>query len=225
MKLLIIEDDEQTADFIHKGMEERGYVVDVAVTGQTGLIMGTERSHDVIVLDRMLPGLDGIGLLKSFRALGIQTPILMLSAMGNLDDRVSGLEAGADDYLVKPFAFAELHARVMNLSKRASNLGNANATLLSAGDLEMDLLKREVRRRSGAIDLLATEFRLLEFLLRRQGQVVTKTMLLEGVWDFHFDPKTNVVETHISRLRAKIDLPDSESLIKTIRGAGYKLEV
>lgn len=223
MKILIVEDDAQTASFIKKGLEERGHVVDIASDGHTGLMIAADRSHDVIVLDRMLPDLDGIGILKSLRALGTQTPILMLTAMGSLDDRVSGLESGADDYLVKPFAFAELYARLVNLSKRPAVV--AETTKLSVGNLEMDLLKREVRRGGQRLELLATEFRLLEYLMRRQGEVVTKTMLLEGVWGFHFDPKTNVVETHISRLRSKIDQNDSESLIKTIRGAGYKIEV
>lgn len=222
MKILVIEDDSKNAKYIQKGFEELGHVVDLAFDGQEALLKASDKSHTVIVLDRMLPDLDGMGVLKALRSLGLTTPVIMLTAMGSVADRVSGLEAGADDYLVKPFAFSELHARVMNLSKRVGGL--TIETLLTVGDLELNLLSREVRRAGKKIELHPTEFRLLEYFMRHPGMVVTKTMLLEAVWDFNFDPKTNIVETHVSRLRSKIDKDFDKELLITIRGAGYKIE-
>lgn len=222
MKVLVVEDDSQTAEYIRKGLLELGHAVDVASSGHEGLVQASDRSHNVVILDRMLPDLEGMNVLKSLRALGVQTPVLMLTAMGSLEDRVLGLESGADDYLVKPFAFSELYARLINLSRRAT--GVVPVTEFRVGDLEMNLLSREVRRAGVKIELHPTEFRLLEFFMRHAGQVVTKTMLLEGVWNFHFDPKTNVVETHVSRLRAKVDKGFAKELIRTVRGAGYKIE-
>lgn len=223
MKILVIEDDTKNAKYIQKGFEELGHVVDLAMDGQEALLKASDKSHGVIVLDRMLPDLDGIGVLKALRSLGLTTPIIMLTAMGSVTDRVTGLESGADDYLIKPFAFSELHARVINLSKRANNL-NEVQTILNLGDLKLNLLSREVTRADKKIELQPTEFRLLEYFMKHPGVVITKTMLLEAVWDFNFDPKTNIVETHVSRLRSKIDKDFDKNLILTIRGAGYKIE-
>lgn len=226
MKILVVEDDKQNANYIKKGFEELGHIVDLASDGQEGLLKASDRSHNVIVLDRMLPDLEGIGLLKAIRTLGLSTPIILLTAMGSIEDRVQGLESGADDYLVKPFAFSELHARVVNLAKRANLNQNQQTaiTKLNVDELDLDLLSREVKRKGKIIDLHPTEFRLLEYFMRHPGQVLTKTMLLEAVWDFHFDPKTNIVETHVSRLRSKINKGFETELIVTLRGAGYKLE-
>lgn len=223
-KILLVEDDEPTAEFIARGLGEEGYVVDRARDGRDGLFHATDGSYAVIILDRMLPGLDGLAVLAALRAAGIGTPVIILSAMASLDERVRGLEAGADDYLVKPFGFAELRARVAILErKRASPVVRADR--LACGDLEMDLLARKVRRGTATIELQPREFRLLEFLMRHCNQVVTRTMLLEGVWDYHFDPGTNVIEVHISRLRKKIDQGRSPGLLHTVRGAGYRLGV
>lgn len=222
MKLLIIEDDRTMAEFIVNGLKEHGHSADIAVDGHEGLMLATGGSYDVLVIDRMLPKLDGLSLLKTLRDSGVKTPALFLTAMGSLDDRVKGLESGADDYLVKPFAFAELYARIGVLSRRPP-LGDVT-TSLKAGDLELDLIARRVTRGGMEIALQPTEFRLLEYLLRHAGKVVTRTMLLEGVWEFHFDPKTNIVETHISRLRSKIDKGFARELITTVRGSGYKLD-
>lgn len=225
MKILVVEDDIQNANYIKKGFEEQGHVVDLAKDGQECLLKASDRSHSVIVLDRMLPDLEGVGVLKALRALGLSTPIILLTAMGSIDDRVQGLEAGADDYLVKPFAFSELHARVINIVRRASSAsGTAPVTHLKVKDLDLDLLTREVKRQDTVVDLNPTEFRLLEYFMRHPGQVLTKTMLLEAVWDFNFDPKTNIVETHVSRLRSKINKGFNSEHIVTLRGAGYKLE-
>jgi two-component system, OmpR family, response regulator len=199
-----------------------GYTVDHAADGYAGLGLAQEDIYDVIILDRMMPKLDGLTVLRTLRDSGVKTPILFLTALGSIEDRVKGLEAGGDDYLVKPFAFAELHARVCSLARRPP-LSDVQ-TVLQAGDLEMDLIKRTVMRAGGQIELQPTEFRLLEYLLRHVGRVVTRTMLLEGVWDFHFDPKTNIVDTHISRLRAKVDRGYDRELIHTVRGAGYKID-
>jgi two-component system OmpR family response regulator len=220
MKLLVIEDDAETRGFIVRGLQEAGHTVDEAATGKDGLFLAAAGGHDVIVTDRMLPGPDGIAIVRTLRAAGIATPVLMLTARGQVADRVEGFEAGADDYLVKPFAFAELLARIHALARRPPLSGAP--TTLGVADLAMDLLSRRVTRAGIEVALQPREFRLLEFLLRRHGQVVTRTMLLEGVWDFHFDPKTSVVETHISRLRAKLD-PLGPPLIHTVRGAGYVL--
>ncbi|MFE8604798.1 winged helix-turn-helix domain-containing protein [Archangium violaceum] len=223
MRILLIEDDARTAEYVRRGLTELGQVVDHARDGQEGLLMATTGQYDVLVIDRMLPKLDGLTLLRMLREGHIRTPALFLSAMGAIDDRVKGLESGGDDYLVKPFAFSELYARICSLGRRPP-LQDVQ-TVLSHGDLEMDLLKRTVVRAGKSIDLQPTEFRLLEYLLRHAGRVVTRTMLLEHVWSFHFDPKTNIVETHISRLRAKLDRGFETALIHTVRGAGYKLDV
>jgi two-component system OmpR family response regulator len=221
MKILVIEDDAATRDYIAHGLEERGHVVDRVAHGREGLMLGGSESYDVMIVDRMLPGTDGLWLVRILRGAGIRTPILFLTTMGGIDDRVAGLEAGGDDYLVKPFAFSELFARVQALARRPP-LAEA-PTVLRVGDLAMDLLRRRVTRRGEPIELQPREFRLLEYLMRHADQVVTRTMLLEKVWDFHFDPKTSVVETHISRLRAKVDKPFGGDLIHTVRGAGYTI--
>ena len=219
MKILLVEDDKQTADYIAKGLREHGHVVDHADNGRDGLYLATgEKYYEVLIVDRMLPAMDGLSLVKAARTSGIKTPVLFLTTMGGVDDRVAGLEAGGDDYLVKPFAFAELLARVSALARRPPIMA---ATSLAVGDLEMDLLARTVTRAGKRLDLLAQEFKILEYLLRHAGEVVTRTMLLEKVWDYHFDPKTNIVETHISRLRSKIDKGFDKPLLHTVRGAGY----
>lgn len=221
MKLLVLEDDAETSAYLIKGLEEQGHLVDEAKEGRDGLFMILNNAYDVAIVDRMLPGLDGLSVIRSARAAGIKTPVLFLSTMGGIDDRVTGLDAGGDDYLVKPFAFVELLARVNALARRP--VLSDVVTQLQVADLHMDLLKRRVSRKGREIDLQHREFRLLEYLMRNAGRVVTRTMLLEAVWDFHFDPQTTVVETHISRLRAKIDRGFDRELIRTIRGAGYSL--
>lgn len=222
MKILVVEDDATTGSYVAEGLREEGHIVDLVDNGRDGLIRATEGGHDVLVIDRMVPGLDGMSLVKALRAAGVMTPVLFLTAMGGVDDRIEGLNAGGDDYLVKPFAFGELSARINALGRRPQI--SREETVLRAGDLEMDLVRRRVTRAGKAIDLLPREFALLEHLLRRKGRVQTRTMLLEAVWDISFDPQTNVVETHISRLRAKVDKPFGKDLIKTVRGAGYKIE-
>jgi two-component system, OmpR family, response regulator len=221
MRILLVEDDRQTATYVAKGLTEDGHVVDVLDDGRDALVHATSEPYDLIIVDRMLPGVDGLTLVKTLRATGSKAPILMLTSLGGVDDRVSGLEAGADDYVVKPFAFSELQARVNALARRPPM--RTEEALLRAGDLEMDLISRNVRRSGQVIDLQPREFRLLEVLLRNKGRIVTRTMLLERVWDFHFDPKTSVVETHISRLRAKVDKPFDTELIQTVRGTGYTI--
>ena len=221
-KILLIEDDSTTGSFIARGLDEHGFLVDRANNGRDGLFLATDGSYDAIVLDRMLPQMDGMAVLSALRAAGIETPVIILSALGTADDRIDGLNAGCDDYLVKPFAFAELLAR-LRLMLRKSGSGTRTVTELACGDLEMDLLTRQVRRAGKAIELQPREFRLLEYLLRHSGQVVTRTMLLEGVWDYHFDPGSNVIDVHISRLRKKIDDGFAEALLQTVRGAGYRL--
>lgn len=221
-KILLVEDDPRTAAYIVKGLVEEGMIVDHAATGRDGLFHATDGGYDAIVLDRMLPGMDGMAVLGALRAGGIHTPVLMLSALGAVDDRVAGLNAGSDDYLTKPFAFAELLARLRLMLRRGAS-GPQLETRLACGDLAMDLLSRKVKRGARAVDLQPREFRLLEYLLRHQGEVVTRTMLLEGVWDYHFDPGTNVIDVHISRLRRKIDDGEAAPLIHTVRGAGYRL--
>ncbi|HXP32224.1 MAG TPA: winged helix-turn-helix domain-containing protein [Stellaceae bacterium] len=221
MKVLVIEDDREAAAYVVKGLSESGYVVDHAAEGRDGLFMAVSGGYDALIVDRMLPGMDGLALIASLRAAEIRTPVLILSALGAVDDRVKGLRAGGDDYLVKPFAFAELLARLEALLRRGA--GGQAVTRLEVGDLEMDLLARTVRRASREVELLPREFRLLEFLMRRAGQVVTRTMLLENVWDYHFDPQTNVIDVHVSRLRQKIDKGFERPLLHTVRGAGYRL--
>ena len=221
MRLLVVEDDVETAGYVLRGLREHGHVADHAKDGHNGLMLAGEEKYDVLIIDRMLPKLDGLTLLKTLRESGVKTPALFLTAMGSIEDRVRGLEAG-DDYLVKPFAFAELYARVRSLSRRPPL--EAQETALRAADLEMDLLRHCVTRAGQPIVLQPTEFRLLEYLLRHAGRIVTRTMLLESVWEFHFDPKTNIVETHVSRLRAKVDRGFGRELIKTIRGSGYMID-
>ncbi len=221
-KILIIEDDATTSAYIAKGLSEAGFNVDSAATGRDGLFMASDGRFDAIILDRMLPGMDGMAVLAALRAGGIATPVIVLSALGAADDRIAGLNAGSDDYLVKPFAFAELLARLRLLIRRRQP-GPAVSTVLACADLEMDLLSRRVRRGTRMLVLQPREYRLLEFLLRHAEQVVTRTMLLEGVWDYHFDPGTNVIDVHISRLRKKLDEGGAAPLLHTVRGAGYRL--
>jgi two-component system OmpR family response regulator len=219
MKLLIVEDDKEAAGYLKRALTEAGHAVHHAAGGRDGLMLAAVEPYDVIILDRMLPELDGLSILRTIRASGVKTPVLLLTAMGGIDDRVEGLDAGSDDYLVKPFAFAELLARVNALARRPPQ--QEVRTELVLADLRMDLLRRTVTRAGQRIELQPREFQLLEYMLRNAGRVVTRTMLLESVWDFHFDPKTNIVETHMSRLRAKVDRGFSCELIHTVRGAGY----
>lgn len=221
-KLLLVEDDPSIAAYIVKGMTQEGFTVDLAGNGRDGLFHASDGTYDAVILDRNLPGMDGMAVLGALRAARIATPVIILSALGTADDRVEGLNAGSDDYLVKPFAFAELLARI-RLLLRKGGAGTAPQTRLVCADLEMDLLSRQVRRGGSAIDLQPREFRLLEYLLRHSDQVVTRTMLLEGVWDYHFDPGTNVIDVHISRLRRKLDDDFASPLLHTVRGAGYRL--
>ncbi len=221
MKLLVVEDDRETASYLQKGLGESGYTVDRAGDGRDGLFLAELGGYDAIVLDRMLPGMDGLAVVGALRAAEIRTPALILSALGSVDDRVKGLRAGGDDYLVKPFAFSELLARIEALLRRGAALPQTPS--LRVADLELDLLTRTVKRRGKAIDILPREFRLLEYLMRNSGHVVTRTMLLEHVWDYHFDPQTNVVDVHVSRLRQKIDKTFERPLLHTVRGAGYCL--
>jgi two-component system OmpR family response regulator len=222
MKLLVIEDDRTTADYIVNGLRQEGHVVDHVADGREAMGQAMAGGYDVMVVDRMLPGLDGLSLVRALRAAKVTTPAIFLTAVGGVDDRIEGLHAGGDDYLVKPFVFGELSARIQALARRPSTA--LQETVLTAGDLTVDLIRRKVMRTGVEIDLLPREFALLEHLLRRKGRVQTRTMLLEAVWDISFDPQTNVVETHISRLRAKIDKPFGRELLKTVRGAGYKIE-
>jgi two-component system OmpR family response regulator len=221
MKILVIEDDAETAAYVVNGLKQHGHVLDQAATGRDGLFLAAGEAYDLLIVDRMLPEPDGLALVKTLRGAGVKTPVLFLTTMGGIDDRVEGLEAGGDDYLVKPFAFAELLARVTALGRRPPM--PSVETKLRVADLELDLLKRSVTRAGKRIELQPQEFKLLEYLMRHAGRVVTRTMLLENVWDFHFDPQTNVVETHISRLRGKVDRGFDSELIRTIRGAGYCL--
>jgi two-component system OmpR family response regulator len=222
MKILLIEDDEETAAYVLNGLGEAGHLGEHCPDGRDGLVMATTEDYDVLIVDRMLPGLDGLGLVKTLRSAGVTTPVLFLTAISGIDDRVEGLDAGGDDYLVKPFAFSELLARVAALGRRPPMA--AEETVLKVADLEVNLIQRVVSRGGREIELRPREFHLLEYLLRNAGKVVTRTMLLERVWDFNFDPRTNVVETHISRLRGKIDKPFDEKLIKTVHGVGYTID-
>jgi two-component system OmpR family response regulator len=221
MRLLLIEDDAEASRYLAKGLQESGYAVDVAADGRDGLFQASEGGYDLIIADRMLPNVDGLTIVQNLRQHGSKTPVLILSALGSVDDRIEGLRAGGDDYLTKPFAFGELVARIEALLRRG--IGGAVVTKLKVGDLELDLLGRTVTRGGKRIELTAKEFQLLEYLMRRQGQVVTRTMLLEGVWDLHFDPQTNVIDVHMSRLRAAVDRDFPQPLIHTVRGAGYVL--
>ena len=221
MRILVIEDDQRTADYLLKGLAEFGYVADRAADGRDGLHMATGSPYDALIVDRMLPTLDGLAIVKSLRAAAIQVPVLILSALAHVDERVSGLRAGGDDYLTKPFAFSELQARLEALLRRPRTI--QQQTVLQVGDLAMDLLARRVTRAGRPIDLRPQEYKLLEFLMRHAGEVVTRTMLFEGVWDFYFDPQTNVVDVHISRLRQKIDKGFNQALIHTHRGGGYSI--
>lgn len=221
MRILLIEDDVETAQFIIKGLTESGHVVDHAEDGSQGLFLAVEQPYDLLIVDRMLPKVDGLTIVKTIRSSEKPTPVLILSAMGQVDERVKGLKAGGDDYLVKPFAFSELTARIEALCRRNRNM--QEQTSLRVGDLEINMLTRTVTRGGKDIPLQNREFKLLEFLMRHAGQVVTRTMLLEHVWDFHFDPQTNVIDVQVSRLRQKIDKGFDKQLIQTVRGAGYRL--
>jgi len=218
VRILLIEDDPETAEYVVVGLQSEGHDLEVAWDGRTGLLRAASGTWDLLIVDRMLPGLDGLAVLRTLRASDIATPALFLTTMGGIDDRVSGLNAGADDYLIKPFAFAELVARVAALGRRPQR--TAPETVLRVADLEMDLLAHVVRRGGQVVELQPREHELLEYLMKHAGQVVTRTMLLENVWGFHFDPRTSLVESHISRLRGKIDRGRSE-LINTVRGSGY----
>ena len=221
MRILIVEDDTEAANWLIKGLKEEGHVVDHAANGPDGLALVRESVHDVIVMDRMLPGMDGLTIISTMREEDIATPVLILSALGEVDDRVIGLRAGGDDYLAKPYAFNELLARVETLGRR--NTAEPHKTRLKVGDLEIDLLARTATRAGQNILLQPREFKLLEYLMRNTGSVVTRTMLLENVWNYHFDPQTNVIDVHISRLRGKIDKDFDEPLLHTVRGAGYTI--
>ncbi|MDE8344072.1 MAG: response regulator transcription factor [Acidocella sp.] len=221
MKILLIEDDPKTVEFLRAGLEPEGYVIASADDGRKGLISAASGDFDLLIVDRLLPGLDGVALVRTLRAANITTPVLFLTALGGIDDRVEGLRAGGDDYLVKPFALAELSARVIALTRRRPPA--PKAAVLKIADLELDRLSRRVTRAGKKIDLKPREFQLLEYLMLHENQVVTRTMLLEAVWDFHFDPITSVVESHISRLRSKLDRGFGQELIQTYRGSGYRI--
>ena len=222
MRILIIEDDHDVSAFIAKGLKEARHSTDIASNGKDGLFLATTENYDVLIVDRMLPELDGLSIIKTLRALEKSTPILILSALGDVDDRVNGLRSGGDDYLVKPFAFSELLARVEIIARRQQK--QVETTTLHAQNLEVDLMTRKVTRGDNLIDLQTREFSLLEYLLKNKNRVVTRTMLLESVWDYHFDPQTNVIDVHISRLRSKIDKGFDTPIIQTVRGAGYIIE-
>lgn len=223
-KILVVEDDSATAEYLAKGLGEAGYAVEQSRDGRDGLFLASEGIFDLIIADRMLPGLDGIAMVSAIRAAGMATPILILTALASVDDRVDGLRAGADDYLCKPFSFAELSARIEALVRRADRgTAEPHRTRLQVGDLEIDLLARSVIRAGRAIPLGAREFSLLEFLARHAGQVVTRTMMLEKIWNYHFDPGSNVVDVHIGRLRRKLEDGFATPILHTVRGAGYKL--
>ncbi|SFK57653.1 response regulator transcription factor [Caulobacter sp. UNC279MFTsu5.1] len=220
-RILVVEDDADTADYILKGLREAGFTAEHVADGRDGLYMASSADFDAIVMDRMVPGMDGLSVTKAVRAAGVQTPILILSALAHLDERVTGLRAGADDYLTKPFGFAELSARLENLMRRGA--AKAVETSLFCGDLTLDLLSRRVVRAGRTLDLLPRELKLLEYFLRHRDRVVTRTMLLEEVWDYRFDPHTSLIDTHISRLRKKVDEGFDKPLLHTVRGSGYRL--
>ncbi|RAR62062.1 MULTISPECIES: response regulator transcription factor [Halomonadaceae] len=221
MKILVIEDDKLTGEYIANACREEGHIVDLIADGSQGLVQAASGSYEVLVIDRMLPSVDGLAIVRTLRGAKIPVPILLLTALDGVEDRIEGLNAGADDYLVKPFVFGELSARIAALSRRPPHA--AEPTTLRARDLEMDLIFHKVTRAGKTISLLPREFALLECLLRHKGRVQTRTMLLEAVWDIHFDPQTNVVETHVSRLRGKVDKPFDQDLIETVRGVGYRI--
>jgi two-component system OmpR family response regulator len=221
MRILIIEDDKDAAQWLAKGLKESGHLPDTAHDGETGLAMAREAVHDILIVDRMLPKIDGLAIVRTLRAEGATTPVLILSALSDVDERVRGLRAGGDDYLAKPYAFAELLARLEGLSRR--NAPNPQETRLKVCDLEVDLLTRQVTRGGKPIVLQPREFKLLEYMMRHAGHIVTRTMLLENVWDYHFDPQTNVIDVHVSRLRSKIDKGFEEPILQTVRGAGYMI--
>ncbi len=223
MRILVVEDDKEVASYLTKGLKEHNHVVDEARHGKDGLFLALSERFDAMIIDRMLPGVDGMTIVRSVRQADIKTPVLILSALGQVDDRVTGLREGGDDYLVKPFAFSELIARLDALMRRQAPESGHEVTRLVVGGLEMDLLSRTVRRDGRTIDLQPREFALLEFLMRHAGQVVTRTMLLENVWDYNFDPQTNVIDVHVSRLRQKIDRGFDGEMLQTVRGAGYTL--
>lgn len=220
-RVLVVEDDAETAAYIATGLRQEGFTVELVADGREGLYLATSSTFDAVVMDRMVPGLDGLTVTKALRAASIETPILLLSALGHLDERVKGLRAGGDDYLTKPFGFSELHARLENLMRRRSD--RVVDTTLNCGDLAVDLLTRRVTRAERQLDLLPREFKLLEYLLRNKDRVVTRTMLLEQVWDYRFDPHTSLIDTHISRLRKKLEEGFATPLLHTVRGAGYRL--
>lgn len=224
-RLLIIEDDKEISSFISKGLQEALHTVTHADNGKDGLFLATTEEYDALIIDRMLPGLDGLTLLKTLRGAGNMVPTIILSALGEVDDRVNGLRAGGDDYLVKPFAFSELLARTEVLLRRAKSTSGAQTqTELTAQDLTLNLLTRKIFRGQKEIELQPREFKLLEYMLRHKNQIITRTMLLEHVWDYNFDPQTNVIDVHISRLRAKVDKDFKNQIIRTVRGAGYIIE-
>jgi two-component system OmpR family response regulator len=223
MRILVVEDDKSNAQYVRDGLTESGHTVDVASDGMDGLYLATEQSYDVLIIDRMLPKLDGLALIQSLRSAGNKTPVLVLSSLARVEERVKGLRSGGDDYLIKPFAFSELLARLETLTRRT--VSNAEQTALEIGDLKMNLVSRTITRAGKPIALQNREFKLLEFLMRHPDQVITRTMLLEGVWDFYFNPQTNLIDAQVSKLRQKIDKGFDKSLIHTIRGAGYKLSV
>lgn len=225
MRFLLIEDDVQMADYLVKALREAGHIADHAANGRDGLFLASSESYDALIVDRMLPLMEGLAVIGVLRATGRQTPVMILSALGDVDERIRGLRAGGDDYMAKPFVFQELLARLEALVRRAqpSQAGGITVTRLRVDNLELDPLSRQVRRAGQLIELKPQEFRLLEFLMRHSGQVVTRTMILESVWDYHFDPQTNVIDVHVSRLRAKIDRDHARALIHTVRGAGYCL--
>lgn len=223
-KILLIEDDRETASYLAKGLTQEGHSLDCAVNGHDGLFRATEGNFDLIILDRMIPGMDGLTVLKALRAAKVATPVLILSALASVGDRIDGLESGSDDYLVKPFSFAELLARVNALLRRRDTRLEPADHRLTVGDLEIDPLSRSVRRAGKKLDLKPREYLLLEYFARNEGRVVTRTMLLEQVWDYHFDPGTNVIDVHVSRLRRKLDEGFEKPLLHTVRGAGYMLE-
>jgi two-component system OmpR family response regulator len=221
LHILVVDDDQETADFVSRGLREQGHNVDVAKNGLDGLHQASEIAYDLLVVDRMLPSLDGVSLVKSLRAAGMRAPVLFLTALGAVADRVQGLEAGGDDYLVKPFSFAELLARVNALYRRPPL--REEATILQVADLKLDRMNRTAVRGDTVLNLQAREFQLLEYLMLHAGRIVTRNMLLEEIWGFHFDPQSNIVDTHMSRIRSKIDRGDDASLIVTVRGAGYMI--
>ena len=224
MKLLLVEDNERVTRFVTKGLAESGHTVDHADNGRDGLFLASGERYDVIIMDRMLPGqIDGLKIIEALRHAGNQTPILILSALSDVDERIRGLRSGGDDYLTKPFAFGELLVRLDILARRAQRADAATERCLEVGDLRMDLIARKVQRGSRAISLQPREFKLLEYLMRHAGQVVTRTMMLESVWDYHFDPQTNVIDVHVSKLRQKIDVGAEKPLLRTVRNAGYMI--